>query len=79
MITTQRCCVLFWTNPGSSTSQTPHKLSKKDEKDMLSTAVEVKTNSLATVFYGLLHMDTPVFDNLQSLMFMSSVRTLDAV
>ena len=31
------------------------------------------------MFYGLLHMDTPVLANQQKLAFISSVRTLDAI
>ena len=51
--TSQEYCVLFWTDSGSSTRQNSscsaiylpsNKPSKKDEKDMLYTTGEVKTN-----------------------------------
>ena len=67
MGTTQGCCMLFWTNPGSNNLQNSNCLasylpsyesSKKDNQDVVDTAGEVRKNSLATFFCGLLHMDT---------------------
>ena len=54
-------------------------LCKQDEQDMLGTAGEVRTNSLATFSYGLLHMDTTVLVNQQRLAIISSVQTLNDV
>ena len=65
--------MLFWTNPGGSTLKNcssmgtnlpSQKSSNLYEQDMLGTNGEVKVNSQA-MFYGLLHMDTPVFTDQQ--------------
>ena len=58
--------MLFLMNPGSSTLQNnsymttyfpSHKASKLNEKDILGTAGEVRTNSLAIFFCELLYID----------------------
>ena len=60
---------LFWTNPGSNTTQKSsctapylpsHKPSNEDQLDMLGTFGEIKTNLQAMFFYELLHIDRPV-------------------
>ena len=77
--------VVCWTNPQSSTQQNSycmttyfpsHRLSSLDTQD---TAREVKTNSLATFSYGLLHIDTPVLVDQQIIRSISFVWTLDSV
>ena len=47
--------------------------------EMLSTAVEARTNSSATFSYGLLHMDTLVLTDQQKLTYIGSVSTLDTI
>ena len=42
---------------------------------MLTTAGEVRTNTKVTFSYGLLHMDTPVSAEQQSLTYINSSRT----
>ena len=54
-----------------------YKWSKEDEQDMLDTAREAGTNSLANFSGGLPQMDTPVLVDQQR--FMRSVQTLDNV
>ena len=80
------CC--FEQIPGSNTPQNSscmaiclpsHKPTKSDEQDMRGTAREVKTNSKATIYYGLLHKDAPVLADQQRLTYISSVRILDAI
>ena len=53
------------------------KISKLDEPDMLDTAGEVRTNSLAMFSYGRLHTDEKELDNLLELRYKSSVLILD--
>ena len=64
---TQECCVLFWRNSGSNTSQNitdkttyfpSYKQSESDEQDMLGTGIEVRTNSYVAFFNRFRHMDT---------------------
>ena len=45
---------------------------------MLATAEEQQIN-LKMIFYGQLHMDTPVLINKQKLTFISSVQTLNTI
>ena len=73
MGTTQECCILFGTNPGSSSLQNSSCMTTclhktfKDEQDMLVTTEEVRMKSRITFSYGLLHMDTPVLTDQQNL------------
>ena len=53
------------------------KPSRLNEQDMLSVAGDVRTDSLAMFFYGLLHMDTPVLADYQGITYISSSQTLD--
>ena len=46
---------------------------------MRGTAGEVRTNSLATLSYGPLHMDNQMLGGKQELIYNSSVRTQDVV
>ena len=75
--------MLFWIHAGNGTQQksiftatyrSSHKPFKLDEEDMLGSATQVRTNSLATFFYGTLHKDTIMLGDQQR-----SVLTLDAV
>ena len=71
---TQGCCMLFWTNPRSSTPQNSsctatyllsYKLSKEDKQDMSDTAGDVRMNSEVMLSFGLPHLDSPVLVNQQ--------------
>ena len=46
---------------------------------MLNTTGEVKTNSVVKFYYELLHMDTPVLADQQSLIYISTLQIFDAV
>ena len=54
-------------------------ISQTIEQDMLATAGEVRTNSLAIFPYRLLYMDTPVMADKQRLTYIRSMRIPDAV
>ena len=83
MGTTQRCCMLSWTNPGNwplqnsnctATYHPFHKPSKWDKQDMLGTAGEVRINLKVMFSLRLLHVNTPVLANQQKLTFINSGR-----